>query len=268
MLAQIGGRDVAALVHVRRGIAVVLIDEGIVEGNLGHAELVVVVGVVETEAIGQRQLLDGGDVGLNLTENLLGVVVVVVVLDGPVGVGDAVGGVPRLRGVERAAQVLAVNEADVAGELQDTVDHRGSLIGAHGVGLRLGEVHARGELEPVGGLVAATVGDGVTGVSVLVAGDDTIVVGVAVAQVVGHLVVFRHTVERHAMAVRDTGLVEVLDVVLQGGVLMDELLVVPDGSVDLCGAVEFGTPRAVLDEGLLSVPSLSELVLELGQRAH
>ena len=65
-----------------------------------------------------------------------------------------------------------------------------------------------------------------------------------------------------------TCLEEVLDVAFNGGVLMDELLVIPDRTIDLRRTVEFRTPGTILNEGLLSVPSLSELVLELGQCRH
>ncbi len=142
ILAQILAVDVTSLVHVRGSITVVLVDKRIVEVDLRLTDLIVIVGIVETETISQRQLLDRFDVGLNLTEELLRIVVVVVVGDRPVGVGDTVRRVPSLRRIEGAAQVLTVYEADVARELQHTVDHRRTLERTHRVGLALGEVHA------------------------------------------------------------------------------------------------------------------------------
>ena len=102
--------DVTVLVHVRRSIAVVLLNEGIVKANLRIADLEIIVGIVETETIGERELLHQLDVGLNLTEHLLTIVVVVVVLDSPVGVGDTIRSIPSLGGVESVDKVLAVDE--------------------------------------------------------------------------------------------------------------------------------------------------------------
>ena len=82
----------------------------------------IVVCIVETETISQGQLLDRVDVSLNLTIYLLGIVVVVVVLDSPVRVGDTVRCEPSLWCIESRIEVLAVNQAEVAWELHDTID--------------------------------------------------------------------------------------------------------------------------------------------------
>ena len=65
-----------------------------------------------------------------------------------------------------------------------------------------------------------------------------------------------------------TGIKEVLDVILNSTVLVYQLLMVPDRTINLSRAVELRTPRTVLNIGLLSVPSLSELVLHLRQSAN
>ena len=80
------------------------------------------VSIVETETISQGQLLDRLDVSLYLTKHLLGIVVVVVVLNSPVRVGDTIRCEPSLWCIESRIEVLAVNEAEVAWELQDTID--------------------------------------------------------------------------------------------------------------------------------------------------
>ena len=67
------------------------------------------------------------------------------------------------------------------------------------------------------------------------------------------------------MLVVDSDVEEILDVVLLGGVFVDKLHSVPDRTVNLLAAVKTGAPGTVLDVGLLSVPSLSEFVLELGE---
>ena len=102
--------DVTVLVHVRRSITVVLLNEGIVKTNLRIANLEVEVGVVETEAIGKGELLHQLDVGLNLTEHLLTIVMVVVVLDSPVGVGDTIRSIPSLGSIKSIDKVLTVDE--------------------------------------------------------------------------------------------------------------------------------------------------------------
>ena len=63
----------------------------------------------------------------------------------------------------------------------------------------------------------------------------------------------------------DTSIEEVLDVVLGSLILVDELLVVPDRTVDLSRTIHLGTPGTILDEGLVTIPTLSVLVLELRQ---
>ena len=90
---------------------------------------------------------------------------------------------------------------------------------------------------------------------------------VRIAQVVSHLVVAAHTIQRNAVRSAKTRVEEVLDVILQSAVLVDQLLVVPDRTIDLRRTVQLRTPRTVLDEGLSSVPTLSELVLHLRQQA-
>ena len=90
---------------------------------------------------------------------------------------------------------------------------------------------------------------------------------VRIAQVVGHLLVVAHTIQRYAVRGAHARIEEVLDVVLQSAVLVNQLLVVPDGTVDLGRTVQLGTPRTVLDERLGTVPTLTELILHLRQQA-
>ena len=267
ILTHIAVIHITSLVHLRGSITVVLVDECIVEVDLRLTLLVVIIRVVETETISQRHLLDGLDVSLDLAEELLRVVVVVVVLDSPVGVGDTVRCVPSLRCIESCIQISAVIEAEVAGELKHTVDHRSTLVRTHGVGLCLGEVHARRNLQPVCGIIAATISDRITVVGILIVRDDTVVRAIRVAQIIGHLVVVADTVQGHAVAGAHTRLEEVLDVILYCLVLVDQLLVVPYRTVNLGATIELRTPRTVLNEGLGTVPTLSELVLHLRQRA-
>ena len=63
----------------------------------------------------------------------------------------------------------------------------------------------------------------------------------------------------------DTCIEEILDIVLNSTVLVLQLLIVPDWTIYLCATVHLRTPRSVLDEGLLTVPTLTELVLQLRQ---
>ena len=63
----------------------------------------------------------------------------------------------------------------------------------------------------------------------------------------------------------DTRIEEILDIVLNSTVLVLQLLIIPDWTIHLCTTVHLRTPRSVLDEGLLTVPTLTELVLELRQ---
>ncbi len=100
IFAEIAAEYPTVLVHLGWCITIIFIDEGIVKRNLREAQLEVVVSVVETIAIGQRQLAERFDVCLNLTLHLLGIVMVVVVLNSPVGVGDTVRCVPCLWCVE------------------------------------------------------------------------------------------------------------------------------------------------------------------------
>ena len=122
ILTSVAAVNITRLVHVRRSVTVVLVDQSVVEGNLRITHLQVEVSVVETKTIGQGQLLDRLDVSLDLTEYLLRIVVVIVVLYSPVGVGDTIRRIPSLRCIESSVQVLTVNETDVTWELEDTID--------------------------------------------------------------------------------------------------------------------------------------------------
>ena len=136
--ASIGSVNPTVLVHVAGSIAIILLNQCIVKGNLGITDLAVEVGVVETETIGQRQVLERIDVGLYLTAHLLGVNVVVVVLDSPVGVGNAVGGVVGLGSEEGTAGVLHIHDVHVTRHLEQTVDHRSTLEATNSVIVGLG----------------------------------------------------------------------------------------------------------------------------------
>ena len=135
----------------------------------------IVVRIVETETISQGQLFDRLDVSLYFTIHLLGIVLVVVVLDSPVRVGDTVRCEPGLWCIESRIEVLAVNQAKVAWELQDTIDERSTLISSHRVGLCLCQVHVSREFEPVCSLIATTISQCVTLVCVLVTRKDTVI---------------------------------------------------------------------------------------------
>ena len=186
--------------------------------------------------------------------------------DGPVRVGDAVRSQVGFRGEERIGDVTHVSEADITRELQDTVDHGSSLEGTHDITLGTGEVHLGGNLDPVHRRIAVAHGDGVTGVLVGIRRDDTVVARIRVREIIGHLPVVGNTAEREAVVLGQAGVEEVADVVRDGLVVVDQLLLVPDRTVHLTGTVELRTPGTVLDEGLRTVPTLTEVVLELVQQ--
>ena len=263
--AAVMGVDITVLIHVRRGITVVIGHEGSVHGNLRGTELAVEVRIVETVAIGQREVLERLQVGLDLTVDLLAVEVVVVVGDSPVRVGDAVRGEVSRRVVERIGDILVVHDGDVTGHLIDTVDHGSALELADHIGLAGREVDRRGNPEPLGRIVGSTGGDSVTGIGVSLGRDDTVIRSVGVGQVVGQLAVVRLSAHGDAVVVGNAQVEEILDVGRHGRILMDELGVVPDRAIHLDGAVKLRTPGTILDIGLGTVPALSIDILELGQ---
>ena len=102
-------------------------------------------------------------------------------------------------------------------------------------------------------------------VGILVIRDNAVIFRKRIAQVIGHALVIGDAAQSYRMTGAETGLKEVFDVAFDCTVLVDELLVVPDWAIDLCRTVHFRTPRAVLNESLLAIPTLTKLVLELGQ---
>ena len=54
---------------------------------------------------------------------------------------------------------------------------------------------------------------------------------------------------------------EVAEVVREGLILVEQLLAIPDRAIELHRAVEARTPGTVLNEGLLTVPALTEVIL-------
>ena len=111
--------------------------------------------------------------------------------------------------------------------------------------------------------MAATSRHSVLGAGVGVGGDNTIILDVRQRHEVGALV--GSTVERKAVVVAETGLEEVADVVLDGNIRLQVLRVVVNPTVELLRTVEGGTPRTVLNLGLVAIPTHTELVLHLRQ---
>ena len=75
------------------------------------------------------------------------------------------------------------------------------------------------------------------------------------------------TVERYAVVITETGIVEVLQVVLDGYIRLDLLAAVVLSTPAQGRTIESWTPRTVLVVGLITVPTHTELVLHLWQ-AH
>ena len=111
------------MVHVAGSIAVVLVDESIVKGDLRVTHLIVVVGIVKTEAIRECQTLYRHKVELEFAVYLLTVGGVFVVVKCPIRVGDTIRSEVGFRSVERAAEILHVNDRDVTGHFKHTVNH-------------------------------------------------------------------------------------------------------------------------------------------------
>ena len=251
-------------VSVQRGrsITLVVIDQGVVESDLRLTVLLVVVAVVEAVAIGQGQVLERLDVGLQLTEDLLLVRLVVTVLDGPVRTGDTVRSHVGFRRVECGREALQVHQGDVTRQLIEAVDEGSTLELADRVGLGSREVDLGGDLHPAGRSEGVAHRNRVAGVRVLVARDDTVIVRVGEGKIIGKFLVLGGTVQGNVVLLAPSELEEILDVVLDSGVLVVELVTVPDRAVRLHGTVKLRTPGTVLDEGLGTVPTLSVGVLE------
>ena len=100
-----------------RGITHVIVDEGVIELDLWDANLPVIVGVVESHSVGKDKILDRSDVKLNLSIDLLGLGLVIVVLESPVWVCDSVWRQICLWSVERDRKVFHVHQRNVTREL-------------------------------------------------------------------------------------------------------------------------------------------------------
>ena len=198
--ATIAGIYITILVHVGGSIAIVLVNQRIIQFNLRITPLHVVVRIVETHTVGQCQILDRLDVQLHLTVNLLGCSVVVVVLQRPIGIGDAVRSEVSLRLVEGRAGIFHIDDGNVARHFIQTVDNGCSLIGTYRIGAGTCEVDRRGDLQPVGGIVRAAESNGVTFVLVVVARHDTVIARIRIRDVVRHLVVVGKSVQRNGVA--------------------------------------------------------------------
>ena len=227
------GVDITVLIHVRRGITVVIGHEGSVHGNLRGTEFAVEIRIVETVAIGQREVLERLQVGLDLSVDLLAVEVVVVVGDSPVRVGDAVRREVSRRVVERIGDILVVHDGDVTGHLIDTVDHGSALELADHIGLAGRKVDRRGDLEPLGSFIGSTGGDGISLVGIGIGRNDTVIIRIRVGQVVSQLAVVRLSAHGDAVVVGNAQIEEILDVGRHGRILMDELGIVPDRAIHL-----------------------------------
>ena len=74
--------------------------------------------------------------------------------------------------------------------------------------------------------------------------------------------------ERYAVVVTETGIEVVLHVVLHGYIRLHLLRVVIDSTVAEHRSVELRTPRTVLVVSLVTIPTHTEVVLELWQAKH
>ena len=161
---------------IYRTILLVVARSGwIVDRNLGHTFLEVIVGIVEAKAVGEGQILDRIDISLNLTVDLLLAELAVIVLQCPIGIGNTILGVVGERGIEWAAEVSEVSYTDVTWHLIKTIDYGGTLVGKDSLGEGVCKVDVARELQPICTAMTTIHRNGVTSIRVSIGGHDAII---------------------------------------------------------------------------------------------
>ena len=118
---------VTVRIQRRRSVALVVIDQSVVQGDLRFAVLPVIIAIVEAVAISESQEVERHDIRLQLAEDLLRVCLVIAVFDGPVRTGDAVRRHVGFRRIEGGRKVLQVHQGDVAREFVESVNQGSTL---------------------------------------------------------------------------------------------------------------------------------------------
>ena len=156
----------------------VIIVGGILEqcGHVGRTIVVVTRVGIQTEAVGGREVFQECIIELQVTVEALLLVLVLIIINNVIRVGNAVGGVVVTRRVERVVQVLHLNDGDVTRRLHDAVVHRTRLLtGGHEV-VALEGIVQRGAEGEVAFAMATTGRYRVLGIGVGILRDDTVIV--------------------------------------------------------------------------------------------
>ena len=260
--------DITTLVHVTRRIALIIGNQLIIKCNLRITDLGIIISIVETEAISQGQILDRINICLNLTINLLGIGMIIVILQSPVWVGDSIRSKVSLRSIEWAAQILLVKQRNITWQLIETIYYRCSLECTHCISCTTGKIEWRRQLAPVVSLISITESQCITLVSILITRHDTIITRIGIRQVISHFTRLGNTAQGNIVVLWPTFLEEILHVVLQSLIRVKQLLMVPLRTIHLERAVERRTPWTILDECLATIPTLSETVLHIRQAGN
>ena len=151
-------------------------------------------------------------VELQLTIEALALLLVLKVLHYPVRVGDTIRCIVVTRGIERIAQILHLCDTDIARSLHDGVVHRATaLTCGHEAVLLVGVVYICTDGYSLH-LLAGIGREGVLGVAVSIGRNDTVIVNLRQADIEGGQVC--GIAERYAVVVAETGIEEILGVVL------------------------------------------------------
>ena len=123
---------------------------------------------VKTETIGGLEVVQELVVELQLTIEALTLLLILEILNYPIGVGDAVRCLVVTRGVERIAQILQLGDTDITRGLHDGIIHRTTaLTSGHETVLLIGVVHVCADRYSLY-LLAGVGREGVLGIAVSV----------------------------------------------------------------------------------------------------
>ena len=234
---------------------------GIHSAEVGLAGIVLSGVGVHTEAVSKPEVFQEFVVDFEVAIEALLLITILEVLKNIVGVGDTVRRVVVTGSVEGVGKVLHLGDGDVARGLHDRVVHAGLALARGDELVTLEGVVQRGAERDVALAMACASAEGVLVVAVGAGGNDTVIADLRERQIISTLV--GGTIERQTVVETEAGVEEVLHVLLDGNVRLHVLRVVVHVTVTKRGTVERGTPRTVLDIGLLTVPAHTEHVLLL-----